>query len=383
MKKHNIQNIIQKFIENDISLLEEEYLIKWLENKKNQKIFEDYIKLDYLIHTNYNEFNKNKDSSKELLDRVQNRNVKPIGLNFNFWMKIAAILVVFLAVTYFFIDKSNEKNSAVVKTKIEIGTDKAILTLEDGAKIALEKGKSVTTTNAESNGEELVYKQAVSNAEIKYNTLTVPRGGQFFVELIDGTKVWLNSESQLKYPIAFIEGETRKVELLYGEAYFEVSPSTKNKGSKFMVLNNAQEIEVLGTKFNVKAYKKETNIYTTLIEGKVAVNTAAAKQLLKPNQQSKVQIGNNQLSVRTVDAAIEIAWIHGDFVFKHSKLKDIVTVLGRWYNVDIEIENKSLENLKFNGEFGKSQNLEDILILIKNTNYINQYEINEEKVILK
>ena len=103
----------------------------------------------------------------------------------------------------------------------------------------------------------------------------------------DGTQVWLNSESQLKYPVNFIKGQTRQVELVYGEAYFDVSPSVEHNGAKFKVFNQSQEVEVLGTEFNVKAYKDETNIYTTLVEGRVVIDNGALKQSLLPKSTVK------------------------------------------------------------------------------------------------
>ena len=156
---------------------------------------------------------------------------------------------------------------------ITTGSDKAVLTLEDGSNIELEKGKAFKTNVVNSNGEKLVYNKT-NQTKITYNYLTIPRGGQYFVKLSDGTEVWLNSESQLKFPVAFIKGQTREVTLVYGEAYFAVSPSTNHNGATFKVMNQGQEVEVLGTEFNIKAYKDEINIYTTLVEGKVTVSNA-------------------------------------------------------------------------------------------------------------
>ena len=148
--------------------------------------------------------------------------------------------------------------------------------------------------------------------------------------LSDGTKVWLNSESQLKYPVAFNDGETRQVELVYGEAYFDVSPSTAHKGARFKVFNQSQEVEVLGTEFNIKAYKDETNIYTTLVEGKVAISAAGKNQILKPNQQSNLNLETGSIEITTVDVYNETTWIDGIFSFENKPLKEILKVLSRW-----------------------------------------------------
>ncbi|MCK0131560.1 DUF4974 domain-containing protein [Flavobacteriaceae bacterium F08102] len=382
-----IENILVKYLMNAADIEELEVLTNWLKKEKNAQVFKNYIRINYAMDINTNEFDTKK-AKKAYLDKIKQDKKRVHRLKIYTYLKYVAAAVIVFGLGYFYkqgvFSELDFTKSIHVNNQIVAGTDKAILTLENGEEVILTKGVSFKTQQAMSNGEEIIYKAGERDtSEIAFNYLTIPRGGQFFVELADGTKVWLNSESQLKYPVSFINGKSRIVELVYGEAYFEVSPSIMHDGAKFKVNNAAQEITVLGTKFNLKAYKEEPNIYTTLVEGKVEINTPSRKQVLKPNQQSEVQIKNSQLNVREVDVVGEIAWIHGDFVFKHKTLKDIIAVLARWYNVDFDIQNKSLENVKFNGEFGKSQNLEEILNLIKNTNYINQFEINEKKILLK
>ncbi|MNQ99490.1 fec operon regulator FecR [compost metagenome] len=255
--------------------------------------------------------------------------------------------------------------------------------MANGSQIALGKGKSYQTRQASSNGEKLVYTNGNTPVSAAYNYLTIPRGGQFFVQLADGTKVWLNSESQLRYPVAFTDGKTREVELVYGEAYFEVSPSTVHKGARFKVLNKMQEVEVLGTQFNIKAYKDETTIYTTLVEGKVAMNTVNAKVYLAPSQQANLNLKNLNLSISRVDVYNEISWKKGIFSFERKPLKDIMVVLSRWYDVDVIFENKTLENAKFIGILGKEQPIEEILTTIKATNIINNYKIEGKTIYIK
>ena len=255
--------------------------------------------------------------------------------------------------------------------------------------MALEKGTSYQTQNANSNGEEIIYNNSTSQ-ELVYNYLTIPRGGQFQMTLSDGTKVWLNSETQLKYPVSFTDGESRQVELVYGEAYFEVSHSTEHKGSNFKVWNSNQEVEVLGTKFNIKAYKDETAIYTTLVEGKVSVtfepttnNQQPTTRILAPSQQSVVDINNKNIEVANINARNEVAWVNGEFILQRKNLKEIMKVLSRWYDMEVTFANKELEDVRFVGVLGKDQNIVDILNTIKSFGVINDYEINNKKVILK
>ncbi|KUJ60387.1 hypothetical protein AR687_18260 [Flavobacteriaceae bacterium CRH] len=334
----------------------------------------------------------NKDRAwKAILDKSVKEQEVPVFSIYRSWYKYAAAASVILlfSVSYFFFfnNETSVKNPIVVNTPIEIGNNKAILTLEDGSKVALEKGTNYKTSTLNSNGEHIVYDpkgEATTAIAIGSNYLTIPRGGQFFVQLADGTKVWLNSESQLKYPVAFVDGKMRKVELIYGEAYFEVSPSTAHKGSKFEVFTKKQTVQVIGTQFNIKAYNDENNIYTTLVEGKVAVSIPPnKKQLLVPKEQSDFNLITNSINVSKVDVYSSVAWKEGFFSFRTMPLKEIMKVLSRWYNVDVTFENKKLESVKFNGVLRKDQDIREILTTIQTTKSINAYEVKNGKIIIK
>lgn len=347
----------------------------------------DFGKIVYKI-SSYAAINKEA-AWKSILEKSKSRKDIPSVIAINrSWYKYAAAgsLVLLLSLSYLFLSKETTvKNPVVVNTPIEIGSSKATLTLEDGSKIALEKGTNYTTNNVSSNGEHLIYdsEDKVASKEIGFNFLTIPKGGEFFIQLADGTKVWLNSESQLKYPVAFIDGEVRKVELVYGEAYFEVSPSTVHKGSKFEVFTKKQTVQVIGTQFNIKAYDNENNIYTTLIEGKVAVDIEGQRHLLNPKQESNFNLLNNSLKVYKADVYNSVAWKEGLFSFNSMPLKDIMKVLSRWYNVEVTFENTKLENVRFNGVLRKDQDLKEILTTIKTTKFINAYEIKNRRIIIK
>ncbi len=384
----NIENILVKYLMNAANIDELEELTSWLNDDRNKQTFKNYIRTNYAMDINTNEFDT-ENAKKEYLRKIRQDKKLVHKIKTYKVFKYAAAAVIVFGLGYFFRD--NIFNSSVETVPIIVntntilpGTDKATLTLEDGSIMALEKGASFQTQNANSNGEELIYEAGKRNSkEIAYNYLTIPRGGKFYVKLPDGTQVWLNSESQLKYPTTFKEGETRKVELVYGEAYFDVSPSSIHKGSKFKVFNQSQEIEVLGTEFNIKAYKDETHIYTTLVEGKVAVNFENKKQYLIPNQQSNLNLNTHALSVDVVDVYNEISWKDGVFSFERKPLKEIMKVLSRWYDIDVIFMNKPLEDVKFFGVLGKDQNIKEILETIKKFKIIKNYEIKEKIIILK
>ena len=186
----------------------------------------------------------------------------------------------------------------------------------------------------------------------------------------------------LKFPVDFIEGESRQVELVYGEAYFDVSPSSNHNGADFKVLNDNQEVQVLGTEFNIKAYKDEANIYTTLVEGKVAVDFNGEKQYLQPSQQSNLDINTKDLKVVMVDVYKEISWKDGVFSFRNKPLNDIMKVLSRWYDIKVVFNSQDLEFLTFNGSLDKKLSIAEILSIIASTNNIS-YEIKNKTILLK
>ena len=381
--------------------MQERDIIKYLggiATKSEQKQVEDWVtasdenlkkfnevKVLYVVAT-FDETSKEVDIDKgyetfanAIRPKSVYRRLSPI---YKYAAAASVLLVVALTI---FLNKESEvqfTEPIIVNNNIEVGTDKAILTLESGEEVTLIKGASFQTQNATSNGEAIVYNKTASK-DIAFNTLTIPRGGQYQITLADGTEVWLNSESQIKYPVAFKDGDTRQVELVYGEAYFDVSPSTDHKGSKFKVFNNAQEVEVLGTEFNIKAYKDENNIYTTLVEGKVAVSTTNANQTLVPNQQSNLDIATNSLAINDVNVKSEIAWINGEVILQHKNLKEIMKTLSRWYNMDVIFANKDLEEMRFVGVLGKDQSIIDILNTIKSFGIIKNYEINNKTITLK
>ncbi len=379
------ETLIIKFLTKEAHIDELRQLELWIGNPVNQKLFLDYIKTNAFANIATSKYDV-KQAKKDILKAIGKKKQKN---NLNFKYTAAVVLLAILSSTYFFKDtifnNLNKTTTPEIINTIVAGTDKAILTLSDGTLVELEKGESYVNNYANSNGQEIVYEATKEEtaSEMVYNYLTTPRGGEFFVKLSDGTQVWLNAESQLKYPTSFIDGKLRQVELIYGEAYFDVSPSTKHKGSKFKIINKAQEIEVYGTQFNIKAYKDESKIYTTLVKGKVLVKNNYETKFLSPSEQSVIDVNTNTLSIKKVDINTEISWIRGEFIFYKKPLQEIMKVLSRWYDVTILFQNKSFESIEFNGELSRDQKIEEILSLIKQTKIINDYEINNNTIILK
>ena len=380
-----IRHLIVKYLNHEASEQELDALSHWLKNPVHVKEFKALVKIDYTIDHIMENFNTEQEKS-DFLSKIrklqQQRKVRKL------WTRIsgvAASILIIISLSVF-LDKDPDRDTTpvIVNNEIKPLKNNAILLLETGEEIALEENRALHTQNAVRSSEGLEYSQGAAAAtEIAYNYLTVPRGGQFFVKLADGTKVWLNSESKLKYPVHFPKAQSRVVELLYGEAFFEVSPSESHQGADFRVIHNEQEVQVLGTEFNVKAYSNEDEVFTTLVEGKVQINTPRAQYILKPQQQAILNDNTYALSIHTVNLKEEIGWINGEFIFRQKNLEQIMEVLSRWYDMEVIFENSELQDVKFVGRIQKDQEITEILDRIKNFGIIENYEINEKQVRLR
>ncbi|TXH22364.1 MAG: DUF4974 domain-containing protein [Chitinophagaceae bacterium] len=295
----------------------------------------------------------------------------------------AACLLGIIVGGYWFIknqNTSNENTSNQVLLAKDITapqSNKASVTLEDGSIIYLDSlnnkniGQVQLTKNAKG---ELIYKAngnaLQDNKSIQYNTLTNPRGSKVVdIILSDGTHIWLNAGSSLKYPMTFIGNERNVV--LKGEGYFEVAKVVSNKGARmpFSVESGAVKTEVLGTHFNIEAYEDEENTQVTLLEGKVKVNAKAesASVDLQPGQQANIEKNNiNNIQVKNIDPEQYIAWKNGYFSFESTPLKEVMKQAERWYNIQV-IYPSTLANIKFSGDIGNNLNLEQFLSLLSVT----------------
>lgn len=264
------------------------------------------------------------------------------------------------------------------------GGNRALLTLADGSVIILDSaangviGKQGDIQIEKSSDGLLTYlingKRVSENEEAFYNTITTPKGGQYQVTLSDGTKVWLNAASSIRFPVLFT-GKERKVQVT-GETYFEVA---KNTAMPFKVKAEASEIEVLGTHFNVNAYNDEEVIRTTLLEGKIKVSNPSSTKFLLPGQQSGITKNGMMNVLDNADTEEAIAWINGRFQFKSSGLKDILRQIARWYDVDIEY--KGNVNMTFTGQLNRSDNVSKVFEKLRLTDEIN-FRIMGRKIIV-
>jgi hypothetical protein len=382
-----VQILIVKYLCKEADIDEIEQLDNWLIIKENISIFDSYVQTDYftsIIMSKYNLENaKNKIHKRIRL--IEKRNKLERYKKYAF----AASVIFLIGISLF--NQFNFNETKITKEPIIIGSDKAVLTLENGDQVILEKGKKFQNKTLNSNGKELSYSiknrsaNNPSNQKIVYNFLTVPRGGQFSLNLEDGTKVLLNSDSKIKYPIKFIKGKKREVELLYGEAFFDVSTSQNNNGSEFIVSTKTQKINVIGTKFNIKAYDEDDIVTTTLVEGKIKVQNGESQVLLSPNQQSKVDTKSTNIDVLNVDVFQEISWINGLFSFNDTSLENIMQTLSRWYDLKFIFKSVNQKKFLFSGVLERTKSIEDILFIIEKTSSLNEinFEIIDKVIIVE
>jgi len=300
-------------------------------------------------------------------------------------MAAAAALVILLAIpVYHVLNRKGSQPQPMAKKEakpqvIMPGTKKATLTLADGTTVALDStGKQLIQQAGaaiqQQNGQ-LSYAGQPTDGSVHYNKLTTPRGGQFRLVLPDGTKVWLNSASMLRYPTAF-NGKERVVEL-DGQGYFEVAA---NAGQPFKVKVRDMEVQVLGTDFDIMAYGDENSINTTLITGSVQVREGIINQLLRPGQQAVVNNRDHGLTVRDADVRKVTAWKNGMFVFNHMALPAILREVARWYDVDIVYKASPGSEL-YGGGIGRDLQLADVLALLEGNGY-NHFRIEGRKLIV-
>lgn len=321
---------------------------------------------------------------------ITREKVRPL---FTRWMAAASVLVVLIAgFSYFYfngfmqrdIPEAVAKNTHV-KHDVAPGGNKAILTLADGSTIILDSAQNGMLSQQGNSkviklqSGKLAYEQsAIGNQQLamQYNTIATPRGGQYQLELADGSHVWLNAASSITFPTSFT-GNIREVKIT-GEVYFEVA---HNAAMPFHVSVNKVEVEVLGTHFNVNAYGDDGMINTTLLEGSVKVTKGNKSVVIKPGEQA--QIGSLQTSItikKDADLDVVMAWKNGLFKFDGDDLKTIMMQAARWYDVDVIYEGESEET--FSGSTQRSERISHLLKILEATGKVT-FQINGKQLIVK
>lgn len=290
----------------------------------------------------------------EIWGKIEASGIPPEQKTIKLWPRIsiaAAMTLLVLGLSIYFFNGRNSNHQFKIASKSDIapGRNKATLTLEDGKTMLLSEAQKSVIINA----NKLSYNDGTEIASIAHTTAMVstPRGGTYQVTLSDGTKVWLNAESTLKFPSGFAAEGQRKV-VLNGEAYFEVA---KNKKQPFIVTTDKQEVEVLGTHFNINSYPDELSTKTTLLEGSVRVN----QTILTPGHESVLTKG--VIKVNKVNPNEAIDWKNGEFVCNNEPLNSIMRKISRWYDVEVVYSHAELKNKTFSGSLSRYDHVSGIL----------------------
>ena len=383
MKKKNIYDdasLIKKSLIKDLSDKEQKELDQLLDDQSLQDVYKElsdrgYLKKQFMEYEKY--------SSQKAYREFKERRGHSGRIRIVRWVAVvAAVWVLALGVTLWmtFGKKENVAPLPVASKIIPAGEKKATLTLADGtevhveeitAQILQEKGMNIEYRN----GEIVYHKSEEKTTEVVYNKLEVPRGGECMIKLDDGTKVWVNAETKLKYPVAFV-GDRREV-VLEGEAFFDVAKNEK----PFIVKTSFGDVRVLGTAFGISAYASEPESYTTLVRGKVSVEREGGKPVVILPGEQVVTSKDGKMMKQKVDVEEFVGWKDGIYVFKEKSLGEIMKTLERWYNISVDFQDKSLVDLPFTGNLKRYDDINVFFDALTRTGDM-KYRVEGNQVIL-
>ncbi len=362
MSNEELDCLMKKYLDNTCSPQERAALESWYNKEAEKSEFPDEV-------INY------ENLEKELWKVLEKENLPQRGINWSLLSGAAAAVLLLVCSALYFSspqklpEQAKEKSAAVILP----GGNKAELLLADGSVVPLSDAKTgfiaqQGKVNINKLEEGRISYEASSiqlGAVVSYNALKTPKGGQYQVDLPDGTRVWLNSASSIRFPTAF-SGEDRQVEVS-GEVYFEVA---KNKHKPFKVISQGQMVVVLGTHFNVNAYPEEQYIKTSLLEGSVKVLTDKKSLLIKPGQQTVFDIKTKETTIQNMDAEGVLAWQKGYFQFNNEDIRSIMRKLSRWYDIEVEYD-RDFINQRFNGSVSRFEEASKVLKMLEYTGTVH------------
>jgi len=386
-----IKNLLQKFVLNQCTREETNEVIAYY--KKN-KLTEDFPTVEDIQNLLGEMPKMSKQTADDIFMNImasskENETVidiSPKKSNFRNYIAIAASVVVLFGIGFFY--KQNIQTTTT-QPKFDFKSTDIVLQLEDGKVQIIHEDNSVQVLDSEGNvvgnqaGNKLVYENDSNLEKLYYNTIKIPYGKKFQLQLSDGTIVHLNSGTTLKYPVKFITGENRQV-FLDGEAFFDVA---KDKKHPFIVNADKLNVRVLGTHFNVSNYPEDAATDVVLVEGSVGMYhtnedfNADKNTILKPGYKGSFNRQNATIMTKPVITDIYTSWINGGLTFRNMTFKNIITKLERRYNVTIINKNEKLANEKFNASF-KEESLENVMSYFNDIHGIN-YTIKNNQILIK
>jgi transmembrane sensor len=377
-----IARLVAGYVRGTLTKKEHDELDDWVAaNDENMELFERLTDEKNLEQVS--KWMETLETEKALKEKKAQINfTKPSGRKM--WLRFlpyaAAASVIIIAGLLLFkpFDKKNTKSGTISNLPdILPGSEKATLTFEDGRIIKLDDIVNDTSINDQikvlQKQGEVVYTNQTNNNPMAYHTLNVPRKGQYKLVLPDGTKVWINAESSIRYPVSF-DGNERKV-FVTGETYFEVA---KDKTKPFRVIIKDITVEALGTAFNINAYANEPFFSTTLIEGSVLVSNGKTENVIKPGQQAKIS-GTN-FTIADVEYDAVVAWKNNQFKFINATLDVIMRQIERWYDAEVVYENMPSDH--FNADIPRDVPVSKLLYFLEKTNRVH-FKIEDKKIIVR
>ena len=352
--------------------LDDEEVTAWLKEKDHVELLEEIAAIRQKLTEGEGQIN-DEDEFRRLEENIYDQKSRRMTLRWSIAASIILLVGLFVGRTINGVRDMHEEQ-LLTKSVMQPGTSKAILMMANGEKVVLDQARKLDIQLNErvrvaSSGQGIVYEEN-GKGEVKeeYNKLVTPTGGEYFLTLSDGTRVFLNAASELKYPVEFVGG--KRVVDLNGEAYFEVR---KDSLRPFIVRVNGAEVTVLGTSFNVNTYGDDGQIYTTLVNGSVRILSEknGQEEVLTPGMQGVMNIQTGQLTVREVDVESYVAWREGRFVFRTMTLDLIMRQLQRWYDFEVFYQNPELKEYEFRGVIKRDMDLDKVLSVIKATTNVD------------
>ncbi|HAM82451.1 MAG TPA: hypothetical protein DFK15_02955 [Butyricimonas sp.] len=365
-----IARIIQKSLKGKLSESEERQLSGWRKvSDENERAFQRMISEDfYTIGMEKLEMYDSRVAYGRFLQKkYQQRRKRRFLINM---ARVAAVALPFVIALVLYVGLNREEEQMVrpsLASNILPGTSKAVLTLANGQMIPLGKEATDSTiitdgTQISASGSGVTYASGVESESVVYNKLEIPRGGEFCLTLSDGTRVWLNSETSIQYPVAFGAKERRV--FVQGEAYFEVA---KDANKPFTVQFMSSSVTVLGTSFNIRAYPEEKRSQTTLAEGSVRIYSPGSSMLLKPGEQAEVSALSGEMVKQEVEVKNFTSWKDGRFVFEQQPLEYIMRTLERWYDIRVIFKDEGAKRISLSGNMKRYGDFSQVMKMLQMT----------------
>lgn len=388
---YHYAQLIAKYLRGELSAIEEDELNAWINEKPENALLVKTLQQQEMIKSDLDFFAaiKTEDAWQNIITQKASLANKVYAF-IKKW-KYAAVILVLLSATAILYknSKSAINQPAVVSAKnkykndVAPATDKAKLTLNDGSVIVMDNrtaglvksyaGLKVIAEHGTVSFEQTGINNSFSKEQ--YNTICIPTGCKYKIRLADGSMVWLNSSSSLKFPLAFNKLE-RKV-YLTGEAYFEVA---KDKFKPFKVFLNNTVVKVLGTHFNIHAYADEEMVKTTLLEGSVKIYRKGDSKIITPGQQAYITRNSSKITINSIDVSESVAWKNNLFIFDREDIYSVMKEVARWYNVDVEYK-EEVPHTHISGSISRKNNISQILNMLELTGGVH-FSIDGRRVIV-